>query len=298
MLSRRARTGPRRAELPQRPADRSFTEDGQGLTFRRLPANRQPTARTFEEAPWLRVEDATTATLIVIGPNRLRRIPQRAALRRPRSRPSQSRSDRRIEESVRVASCRSHRDHRLFSIASQIDLGSPLAADLPTAKRIRRFSPPRDADPHLLSLLFQYGRYLLIASSRPGSQPANLQGIWNHEMRPPWSSNFTININTEMNYWPAETTHLESVTRRSCSSSKSSPKTGKETAKVNYGCRGWVATTTAISGGTRRRWARSAKATQSGLAGRWAQPGSAQHLWEHFAFGGDSSFCGTSATRR
>ena len=64
------------------------------------------------------------------------------------------------------------------------------------------------ADPGLVELLFQYGRYLLIASSRPGSQPANLQGIWNDELRAPWSSNYTININTEMNYWPAEPANL------------------------------------------------------------------------------------------
>ncbi|MEZ4711684.1 MAG: glycoside hydrolase family 95 protein [Caldilineaceae bacterium] len=86
-------------------------------------------------------------------------------------------------------------DHQRLFRGVELDLGSTPAAELPTDVRIRRFR--QDADPHLVTLLFQYGRYLLIASSRPGTQAANLQGIWNAEVRPPWSSNYTININTQ-----------------------------------------------------------------------------------------------------
>ena len=89
-------------------------------------------------------------------------------------------------------------DHQAIFHRVQLDLGHGSTADMPTDERIRRFG--QQPDPQLLALLFQYGRYLLIASSRPGTQPANLQGIWNEHVRPPWSSNFTININTQMNY--------------------------------------------------------------------------------------------------
>ena len=95
--------------------------------------------------------------------------------------------------------------HALFNRVT-LDLGRTDAASLPTDVRIQRANEQHD--PQLAALLFQYGRYLLIASSRPGTQPANLQGIWNPHLRAPWSSNFTININTQMNYWPAEAANL------------------------------------------------------------------------------------------
>ena len=98
----------------------------------------------------------------------------------------------RSPRAVRAGGARSRRD-------------GVAAADLSTDQRIVTLGAK---DPHLVELLFQYGRYLLIACSRPGTQPANLQGLWNEEVRAPWSSNFTININTQMNYWPAETTGL------------------------------------------------------------------------------------------
>lgn len=88
----------------------------------------------------------------------------------------------------------------------RLDLGSP-AADRPTDERLRAYR--HGEDPALVALVFQYGRYLLVASSRPGTQPANLQGIWNEDVRPPWSSNWTMNINSEMNYWPAQPTNLD-----------------------------------------------------------------------------------------
>ena len=99
------------------------------------------------------------------------------------------------------------KDHQALFRRVSLDLGKPNDASLPTDERLKKFSTD-ETDQHLLALYFQYGRYLLIASSRPGSQPANLQGIWNDLIRPPWSSNWTVNINTQMNYWLAETCNL------------------------------------------------------------------------------------------
>ncbi len=97
-------------------------------------------------------------------------------------------------------------EHQRLFRRVQLDLGTTDAAKLPTDERIKNFA--KGNDPQLAALYFQFGRYLLISSSRPGCQPANLQGIWNESMNPPWGSKYTININTEMNYWPAESCNL------------------------------------------------------------------------------------------
>ncbi len=169
-----------------------------------------------------------------------------------------------------------------------LDLGRGLGAELPTDERIRRYAA--DPDPALVTLLFQYGRYLLIASSRPGSQPANLQGIWNDELRPPWSSNFTININTQMNYWPAESTNLAECHTPLLDFIGDLSANGRRTAQTNYGARGWVAHHNADL------WRQSAPVGAFGsgdpvwacwpMAGPWL----CQHLWEHYAFGCDRAF--------
>jgi alpha-L-fucosidase 2 len=129
-------------------------------------------------------------------------------------------------------------DHqRLFRRVS-IDLGRTPASDRPTDERVR--SSPTSDDPALAALYYQYGRYLLIASSRPGSQPANLQGLWNESLNPPWGSKYTININTEMNYWPAEPTDLGECVEPLVAMVKDLSITGARTAKTMYGARGWV----------------------------------------------------------
>ncbi len=97
-------------------------------------------------------------------------------------------------------------NYRSYFDRVKLDLGTTSAAALPTDQRLKNFNSVDD--PQLVTLYYQYGRYLLIASSQPGGQPANLQGIWNHMMKPPWDSKYTININAEMNYWPAERTNL------------------------------------------------------------------------------------------
>src|SRR5690606_5413196 len=116
-----------------------------------------------------------------------------------------------------------------------LDLGYSPAAELPTDERLRRFRSGND--PHLVTLYFQFGRYLLISSSQPRGQPANLQGIWNHRMNPPWDSKYTININAEMNYWPAEKTNLPELHEPFLTMVQELAEAGRETARVMYGAR-------------------------------------------------------------
>jgi len=170
----------------------------------------------------------------------------------------------------------------------ELDLGTLDKEHLPTDQRIREFQA--EPDPALVSLLFQYGRYLLIASSRPGSQPANLQGIWNDMVRPPWSSNWTTNINTQMNYWPAEVANLAECHLPLFDLIRSLSVNGAKTARINYGCRGWCSHHNADL------WAQSAPVGNYGggqpmwanfaLSGPWL----CFHLWEHYAFSGDVAF--------
>ncbi|WP_414660063.1 glycoside hydrolase family 95 protein [Horticoccus sp. 23ND18S-11] len=181
-------------------------------------------------------------------------------------------------------------DHQRLYRRVELDLGSAAGAGaLTTDARLARFLKGV-ADPGLASLLFNYGRYLLIASSRPGGQPANLQGIWNDSMRPPWSSNWTININTQMNYWPAEVANLAECHTPLFAFIAELAVNGRKTAAINYGARGWV------SHHNSDLWRQSAPVGNYGLGDPvWANfalsgPWLCQHLWEHYAFGGDKAF--------
>jgi len=178
----------------------------------------------------------------------------------------------------------------------RVDLTLPRAAtptiNLDTGERLAAF--PTSQDPDLAALYFQYGRYLLIASSRPGSQPANLQGIWNELVQPPWSSNWTANINTEMNYWPAETCNLAECHEPLFGMVQELSRNGAVTAAVNYGCKGWV------SHHNVDLWRQSAPVGDGTGAPTWANwqmsgPWFCSHLWEHYAFGGDTEFLKTKA---
>ncbi len=179
-------------------------------------------------------------------------------------------------------------DHERLFKRVEFKLDSEIVDNLPIDERLRRY--PLQQDAHLETLLFQYGRYLLIASSRPGTQPANLQGIWNAEVRPPWSSNWTININTQMNYWPAETTNLSECHEPLFDLIKGLSITGRKTAEINYGASGWVAHHNSDL------WRQSAPVGDFGSGNpvwaMWAMGGAwlCQHLWEHYAFSEDRSF--------
>jgi alpha-L-fucosidase 2 len=179
-------------------------------------------------------------------------------------------------------------DHRALFDRVQIDLGETPAAARPTDQRLVRFN--EDPDPQLAALFFQYGRYLLIASSRPGTQPANLQGIWNDKVVPPWNSNYTLNINAEMNYWPAEVCNLSECHDPLMQMIAELAVNGRETAAVNYGCQGWVAHHNSDL------WRQSAPVGNYGdgnpVWANWPMGGAwlAQHLWEHYLFTGDVDF--------
>jgi len=181
---------------------------------------------------------------------------------------------------LRAAHVREHQ--RLFRRV-KLDLGRTAAANLPTDQRPAQFL--QGLDPHLATLYFQYGRYLLISSSRPGTQPANLQGIWNNLMTPPWESKYTININTEMNYWPVETTNLSECHEPLLRMVSELVENGARTARVQYGARGWVCHHNTDL------WRQTAP-IDGPLWGFWPTGGAwlCTHLWHHFEFTRDEQF--------
>jgi alpha-L-fucosidase 2 len=187
---------------------------------------------------------------------------------------------RKSFDALRAAHVTEHQ--RLFRRVA-IDLGSGDAARLPTDERIKTFAEGHD--PALAALYFQFGRYLLISSSRPGSQPANLQGDWNDQVKPPWESKYTININTEMNYWPAESTNLSELVEPLTQMVLDLAETGKRTARIHYGARGWVAhhntdlwrATAPVDGPNSGMWP---------TGGAWL----CQHLWEHYLYTKDRKY--------
>jgi len=165
----------------------------------------------------------------------------------------------------------------------KLDLGSSDISNRPTNERLISFN--QDEDPNLVSLLYQYGRYLLISSSRPGTQPANLQGIWNDQLSPPWDSKYTININTEMNYWLAEITNLSELTEPLIRMVEDLAVTGETVAREHYGVNGWVTHhNTDI-------W-RGAAPINNSNHGIWPTGGAwlCQHLWWHYQFTNDIEF--------
>jgi alpha-L-fucosidase 2 len=174
-------------------------------------------------------------------------------------------------------------EHRRLFRRVSLDLGTSAAALVPTDERVAAYAA--GVDPALAALYFQFGRYLLISSSRPGTQPANLQGIWNDRMDPPWGGKYTININTEMNYWPAETTNLAECVEPLVRMVRELAETGARTAKVQYGARGWVAHHNT------NLWRESA-AIDGAKWGMWPTGGAwlALHLWEHYLFGTDEKY--------
>lgn len=175
------------------------------------------------------------------------------------------------------------KDYQELYSRVELNLGSSEISNRPTNERINSFK--QDEDPALVALLYQFGRYLLISSSRPGTQPANLQGIWNDKMAPPWDSKYTININTEMNYWPAEITNLSECTEPLIKMVTELSETGKNVAREHYNMEGWVVHhNTDI-------W-RGAAPINNANHGIWVVGGAwlCQHLWWHYQFTGDKEY--------
>ncbi|OQA01142.1 MAG: hypothetical protein BWY69_01480 [Planctomycetes bacterium ADurb.Bin401] len=151
-----------------------------------------------------------------------------------------------VDKQIKAASKKSYskirarhiKEYQRYFNRVKIDFGVTEAAKQTTDLRIKDFA--NGNDPQLAALYFQFARYLLISCSRPGCQPANLQGLWNDSVKPPWSSKYTININTEMNYWPAEPANLSECHEPLFGLIKDISVTGRKTAKINYGSDGWV----------------------------------------------------------
>ncbi len=174
-------------------------------------------------------------------------------------------------------------DHRALFDRVSLDLGTTNAAALPTDQRLADFAT--HDDPQLVTLLFQFGRYLMIASSRPGGQPANLQGLWNEQRQPPWESKYTININTEMNYWLTEPCNLAECGEPLFQAVRELAEAGRSVAKEHYNARGWV---------THHNfdlWRGCAPINHSNH-GIWPTGGAwlTQHLWWRYLYSGDETF--------
>ena len=196
------------------------------------------------------------------------------------------------ETQLEVARAKSVADLRAAHVAEyqgffrrvSIDLGGSEAALQPTDARLARMRVGA-ADPDLAALFFQFGRYLLISSSRPGTMPANLQGIWCDHLQAPWNADYHHNINDQMNYWPAEVCNLAECHRPFIDYIASLQEPGWRTARIHYGADGWVAHTISnvwgfTSPGEHPSWG------QFAAAGGWL----CQHLWEHYAFSGDRAY--------
>jgi len=174
-------------------------------------------------------------------------------------------------------------EHQRLFRRVQLNLAATDTSVRPTNERLANFDPQQD--PALAALLFQYGRYLLIGSSRPGCQPSNLQGIWNGDMNPSWESKFTTNINLEMNYWPAEATALPECVDPLLQMVKELAVTGSKVARVHYGARGWVFHQNTD------QWRHAAPMDGAtwgtfSVGGAWL----CTHLWEHYLFTGDQAY--------
>jgi alpha-L-fucosidase 2 len=178
------------------------------------------------------------------------------------------------------------KEYQSYFNSFSIDLGRTESEELPTNERIEKFATA--PDPSMAALYVQYGRYLLISSSRPGTRPANLQGIWNDLLAPPWGSKYTTNINVQMNYWPAEVLNLSPLHQPLLEMVQELSEAGKRTAKDYYNAPGWV-----LHHNT-DLWRGTAPINASNH-GIWVTGGAwlSRHLWEHFLYTQDTAFLKT-----
>jgi alpha-L-fucosidase 2 len=228
----------------------------------------------------LQVRGANAATLVLVGATNVRNFHDIGADPAARC----AAAVEAIADKDFDTLCRAHvADHQRLMRRLQLDLGTTDAADRPTEERLKRVA--QHPDPQLATLYFQFGRYLLIASSRPGTQPANLQGIWNDKLNPSWDSKWTTNINTEMNFWPAESCNLSQCHAALFDLIDDCVVTGRKTAKAHYGCRGWV-----LHHNT-DLWRGTAPINHANH-GIWVTGGAwlCHQLWDHYLFSGDKRF--------
>ena len=270
-----------------------------GLTFesRIRVINAGGEASVSEDA--ISVKDANDVTLLLVAATSFKNFQDVSADPAKRCEEYFARISGKSYEAIKAEHIKDYQS--LFRRVS-FDLGRTDRADLPTDNRvnqIRAIRPPNpqapakhealpaeglDSDPQLATLFFQFGRYLLIASSRPHTQPANLQGVWNELKSPPWESKYTTNINVEMNYWPAELTNLAECHEPLFDIIDDLRVSGARTARKMYNARGWVVHhNTDLWRGT---------APINNIDGMWPTGGAwlCQHLWEHYLFTGDKEF--------
>lgn len=208
---------------------------------------------------------------------------------KPYLEPVKERIQKASKESFTTLQSRHQTDYQSFFDRFKLNLGTTLGPELPTDQRLLQYGEGRQ-DPDLEELYVNFGRYLLISSSRTPEVPANLQGIWNPYIRPPWSSNYTLNINAQENYWAAETGNLAELHKPLLSFIRNVAKTGTTTAQTYYGTRGWAV------GHNSDIWAMSYPVGDFGqgdpswanwnMGGVWL----ATHLWEHYAFNQDKTY--------
>ena len=229
---------------------------------------------------WLTVKGATTATLYIASATNF--VNYQDVSGNP-----QKRVEKLLADAAKKSFDKALADHTA-AYKNQFDrvaLNLPAipGSDDETHKRLANFR--KAYDPSLIALLFQYGRYLLICSSQPGGQAANLQGVWNDSNTPPWDSKYTININAEMNYWPAEVTNLSECHEPLFALIEDLSHSGAETAKTLYGADGWMAHHNTDL------W-RICGPVDMAMYGMWPNGGAwlATHLWEHYLYTGDKDF--------
>ncbi|MBX6311660.1 MAG: glycoside hydrolase family 95 protein [Isosphaeraceae bacterium] len=273
-----------------------------GLRFEARLRVRSSGGRTTINDEGVTVEDADAVTLLLAAATSYKNFQDISADPAQRCAATLAKVGNKSDESLRADHVADHR--RLFRRV-RLDLGRTDRADWPTDQRLRQLAADAglnanaakearspgarpasglQADPALAALYFQFGRYLLIASSRPGTQPANLQGVWNELLDPPWESKYTTNINFEMNYWPAELTNLSECHEPLFDLVDDLTISGARTAQKQYGARGWV-----LHHNT-DHWRGTAPINN--IDGVWPTGGAwlCHHLWEHYLFTGDKQF--------
>jgi alpha-L-fucosidase 2 len=231
------------------------------------------------------ITGAKSATLILTGATNFKNYRDVSADPAQRNTATQAALRNKSYDTLRAEHVRDHQS--LFRRVS-IDLGTSDAAKLPTDDRIAAFA--KASDPALVALLFQYGRYLMIGSSRQGGQPANLQGIWNDSNKPAWDSKYTDNINTEMNYWPIGPTNLFECELPLFDALQDLSQSGAAVAREHYNARGWMVHHNFDL------W-RGAAPINASNHGIWQTGGAwlATHLWEYYLFTGDKQFLKNTA---
>ena len=231
------------------------------------------------------IDGADSATLILAGATNFKNYRDLSAEPEQRNTATLAPLRKKSYDAIRAEHIR---DHQALFRRVTLDLGASPAAELPTDQRIAAFD--KGSDPALVALLFQYGRYLMIGSSRPGGQPANLQGIWNDSNKPAWDSKYTDNINTEMNYWPSGPANLLDCQLPLFDALQDLSQSGAVVAKEQYNARGWVVHHNFDL------W-RGAAPINASNHGIWQTGGAwlSTHLWEQYLYTLDKQFLRATA---